>query len=593
MEEFFNQFFIIVKFDTFMTRFVDTILCIEGARMSIDVKNLASMSQNLKLLYVEDDKNARETTLRLLNNFFNDISIAFDGKDGMEKFKNQKYDLVLSDINMPNLSGLEMLKSIRKLNPNIPTLLLSAHNDSDYFMEAIELDVDGYILKPLVFKQFIKVLFKIVQKINLLALRENYQKHLENEVKKRSAELEHKLYFDSLTNLLSRYSFFKDIKKLDLPVILLLNIDKFKVINEVYGIDVGSKVLQKFANFLKTILKEDSCRLYHLSADEFAIIDTVIHIDTDKYEELIKNIFKKLHHFKITIDKNIISIDITIGLSTVEENGYESAKIALDYAKKHKKPFMMYSNAIDYRKENSVALKYRDEISLAIDENRVKAVYQPIVDKNMQIVKYETLMRLKEKDSQKLISPFYFLEVAIKTRLYEQLSFIVIFKALNNLSSTNKQLSINFTYSDIKNNKLAMKIEDFLLSHDEIGSRIIFEITESESIESYGVVKNFIARFRKYGVKIAIDDFGSGFSNFNYILEIEPDYLKIDGTLIKDIDVDTNSYILVEAIVNFSHKLGIKVIAEYVHSKKVFEILRKLDIDEYQGYYFYEPMQEI
>ncbi|MFK5881140.1 MAG: EAL domain-containing protein [Sulfurospirillum sp.] len=561
--------------------------------MSIDIKDLAKNSKNLKLLYVEDDKNARETTLKLLDNFFNNITIAIDGKDGIEKFKNKKYDLILSDINMPNINGLEMLKNIRKLDTEVSVLLLSAHNDSDYFLEAIELDVDGYILKPLVFKQFIKVLFKIVQKINLLALNENYQKHLESEVKKRSAELEHKLYFDSLTDLLSRYSFFKDIEKLDLPVILLLNIDKFKVINEVYGIDVGSKVLQKFADFLKLIIKDNSCKLYRLSADEFAIVDTTRHIDTEKYEELIRDIFKKLHYFKMSIDKNIISIDITIGLSTVEKNGYESAKIALDYAKKHKKSFMMYSSAIDYRKENSAALKYRDKISLAIDENRIVAVYQPIVDKNMLIVKYETLMRLKEENSQKLISPFYFLDVAIKTRLYSQLSHIIIFKALEMVNSTNKQLSINFTYSDIKNANLIEDIESFLYLHSEVGNKSVFEITESENIENYDVVKNFITRFKKYGVKIAIDDFGSGFSNFNYILEIEPDYLKIDGTLIKNIDTDANSHALVEAIVKFSHKLGIKVIAEYVHSKKVFDILKELDVDEYQGYYFYEPLQEI
>jgi len=292
-----------------------------------------------------------------------------------------------------------------------------------------------------------------------------------------------------------------------------------------------------------------------LSADEFAIVDITRHIDTEKYEELIRNIFKKLHHFKMSIDKNIISIDITIGLSTVEKNGYESAKIALDYAKKHKKPFMMYSSTIDYRKENSVALKYRDKISLAIDENRIVAVYQPIVDKNMHIVKYEALMRLKEENSQKLISPLYFLDVAIKTRLYSQLSHIIIFKALEMMILTKKKLSINFTYSDIKNANLIEDIESFLYLHREVGYNTVFEITESENIENYGVVKNFITRFKKYGVKIAIDDFGSGFSNFNYILEIEPDYLKIDGTLIRNIDTDVNSHTLVEAIVKFSHKL--------------------------------------
>ena len=551
------------------------------------------MSQDLRLLYVEDDKNARDTTLKLLNNFFKDITIAVDGQDGVDKFKIEKFDLILSDINMPRLSGLDMLEVIREIDPNIAVLMLSAHNESEYFMQAIELDVDGYILKPLVIKQFKKTLFKIVQKIKLLALNENYQEQLEYEVKNRNAEIEYKLYYDSLTNLLSRYSFFMDISRLNTPVILLIDIDKFKVINEVYGNDVGSKVLERFAYFLTLAIEDDSYKIYRLSADEFAIVDSTKYIEPEKYEILIGKLFKQLDNLKIKVLENIISIDITIGLSTVEDHGYESAKIALDYAKKYKKPYVMYSSAIDHRKESSETLKCRDDIVLAIDENRVIAVYQPIVDKNAKIVKYETLMRLKEQDSLKLMSPFYFLDVAIKTRLYEHLSSTIIFTALYKLSSSNHTLSINFTYSDIKNSTFIQKVEEFLVSHKGVGSRTIFEITETESIENYDDVKSFIKRFRRYGVKIAIDDFGTGFSNFGYILEIEPDYLKIDGSLIKDIDNDSRAHTLVEAIVQFSHKLCIKVIAEYVHSKVIFEMLKELDVDEYQGFYFSEPLEKI
>ncbi len=561
--------------------------------MFANLKELAIIGQDLKLLYVEDDANARKTTLKLLNNFFKDITIAFDGEDGLNKFKIGKYDLIISDINMPNLNGMEMLRIIRSQNSKIPVLMISAYHDSEYFMEAIKLGVDGYILKPLIQEQFFSVLFKIIQKINLLDLNENYQKQLEYEVKNRNLEIEHKLYFDSLTNLFSRYSFFMDIKSIDIPVIILVDIDKFKVINEVYGSSVGSKVLKKFAYFLELAVNDDSSKLYRLSADEFAIVDRSKYSEVEKYELLIEKLSKQLNNLKIEVDENIISVDVTIGLSMVQENGYESAKIALDYAKKYKKHYVVYSTAIDYRKESSLTLKCRDDISLAINEKRVIAVYQPIVDKHGKTVKYETLMRLQEKDTLKLISPFYFLDVAIKTRLYEHLSMIIIFKALNVINSTKERLSINLTYSDIKNSTFVEKAEDFLISNREVGKRVIFEITESESIENYDDVKSFIKRFHSYGVKIAIDDFGTGFSNFGYILEIEPDYLKIDGSLVKDIDTNSRSHTLVEAIVQFSHKLGIKVIAEYVHSEVIFNMLKELNVDEYQGFYFSEPLERI
>ena len=561
--------------------------------MSSDAHKLVQISKSIKLLYVEDDDDARQTTLKLLSNFFDDITIAVDGLDGINKFQNSKFDLIISDINMPELNGLEMLKVIREIDKDISVLMLSAHDDSVYFVKAIELNVDGYILKPLQLEQFTTTLIKIIQKINLLEIQKDYQKHLEDEIEMRSTEIRYKLYHDDLTNLYSRYSFFQDISELDSPIIMLVDINQFKTINEVYGNDIGSKVLKEFGDFLFQRIEDKSYKVYRLSGDEFAIIDSAVDVSKDKHELLLECLFKHLNDLKIQIGNISISLDATIGLASVTEYGYESAKIALDYAKKYKKQFVVYSQEIDKRKESSITLKCKDDISLAIEEQRVIAVYQGIVDAKGCIVKYETLMRLEEKGTKKLQSPYFFLDVAIKTRLYSHLSMTVIFKALNILKDTSEVLSVNFTYSDIKNTVLIDKIEKFLKQNKDIGSRLIVEITEDESIENYDDVKAFIKRFRAYGVKIAIDDFGTGFSNFQYILEIEPDYLKIDGSLVKDIDTNQRSFTLVEAIVQFSHKLGIKVIAEFVHSETIFEMLKDLNVDEYQGFYFHEPKVEL
>lgn len=561
--------------------------------MSKKINELAKMCKNIKLLYVEDDENARRTTLTLLHNFFGDIMVANNGQDGLDKFLEYDFDLILSDISMPVLNGLEMLKEIRKVDSDISVLMLSAYDDSKFFMEAITLDVDGYILKPLNHNQFINILFKVVQKINLLIIQEDYQKHLEDEVEKRSAEIKYKLHYDSLTDFFSRYMFFNDLRHTEIQVVILIDINQFKVINEVYGTEIGSKVLKKFGAYLRENIEDETYRIYRLSGDEFAILDTKEDQDLNTYMSLVKCLFNKLTNVKINVDDNIISLDATIGISYGDKKGYENAKIALDYAKEFKKPFMEYSAEIDHRKESSLTLQKKDDISLAIENNGVIAVYQPIVDVSAKIVKYETLMRLKDKDSGKLISPYFFLDVAIKTRLYETLSETIIFKALNHIKNTRDNLSINFTYSDIRNILFIQKIDDFMSENKGVGERTIIEITESESIENYDDVKTFIKQIREHGVRIAIDDFGTGFSNFEYILEIEPDYLKIDGSLVKDIDTNTRSHTLVEAIVQFSHKLGIKVIAEFVHSEVIFNMLKDLDVDEYQGFYFSEPLENI
>ena len=414
-----------------------------------------------------------------------------------------------------------------------------------------------------------------------------------NELQKLNKNLKDKLYFDDLTDLWSRHSFFEDIQTKDTPIVFLIDINNFKIINQVYTSEIGSKVLIEFAKRLKNIVNDDETyRVYRISADEFAIVDISEYIDVNKYELLIEVILDVLNNTSFKINDNSIDIDITVGISTINKEGYLSAKTALDYAKEHKKSFMMYSLGISQKEASASILKIKNDISLAIDEKRVKPVYQPIVDENSKIIKYETLMRLQKRDSNELISPLHFLDVAIKTRLYKTLSSTIIFTALELLSESEYTLSVNFTYSDIENKELVYKIEEFLKQND-VGKRAVFEITESENIESYDKVKKFIERFRKYGVKIAIDDFGSGFSNFEYILEIEPDYLKIDGSLIKNMDNDTKSYTLVKAITKFSQELGILVIAEYVHSKVVFDMLKEIGVDEYQGFYFSEPLVEI
>ncbi|MEA1892076.1 MAG: EAL domain-containing protein [Campylobacterota bacterium] len=527
------------------------------------------------ILYVEDDEGIREQLINFLKYFSSELYTAMNGQDGLELYHKHKPDIVVSDIQMPIMDGIEMLSSIKKVNERQYAIFTTAFNDSDYLMEAIELQVDGYILKPIDLGKLEAKIEAIIEHI-----------YLKKELKK-------KIYSDYLTELSSRYAFFEDIHTQEVPVVFLVDIDKFKVINEVYGSDIGSKVLVAFAKELEKIVAGESYKLYRISADEFAIVDKVEHVDTQKYEIFIEKLLSNLDNLQLDIDDNIVTVDITLGISTTEHNGYESAKTALDYAKAHKKPFMMFTSAIDHKAESLKILKIKNEISLAIDEQRVKAVYQPIVNQEGKILKYETLMRLQKKESDALIAPLYFLDVAIKTRLYENLSSTIIFRALQHLAQSEDTLSINFTYSDIANKAFVHKIEAFLLEHKNVGRRAVFEITESESIENYDEVKSFIKRFRKHGVKIAIDDFGSGFSNFEYILEIEPDYLKIDGSLVKDIDTDKKSYTLVEAIVGFSHKLAIRVIAEYVHCEAIFEMLKELEVDEYQGFYFAQPLREI
>jgi EAL domain-containing protein (putative c-di-GMP-specific phosphodiesterase class I) len=238
-------------------------------------------------------------------------------------------------------------------------------------------------------------------------------------------------------------------------------------------------------------------------------------------------------------------------------------------------------------------MEWIKRIKEAIEEDRIVCYYQPIFNNaTQQINKYESLVRIIDRDGQP-ISPFFFLEIAKKAKLYEQISKIIIDKTLETFKKVpDMEFSLNLTVDDILSEKITNYIYQRLESYPN-PSRVVFEITESQEVSDYKIINKFIKYVKQYNVKIAIDDFGSGYANFEHILNIDADYIKIDGSLIKNIDTDKNAYIITEAIINFSKKLGRKTIAEFIHNKAIFNIVKELGADYSQGFYLGVPAKYI
>jgi len=163
--------------------------------MNIDIEKVKSVqvfSKSLNLLYVEDNQEARESTLSVLEQFFSNITTGYDGVDGLDKFKSGKYDLVITDINMPNKNGIDMIRDIRDINKDVPVLVVSAYSESSFFLETIKLNVEGYLLKPIELNQFIDLLSKTIEKIKLRYELREYQESLEEKVKEQVSMLRQK-----------------------------------------------------------------------------------------------------------------------------------------------------------------------------------------------------------------------------------------------------------------------------------------------------------------------------------------------------------------------------------------------------------------
>ncbi len=420
---------------------------------------------------------------------------------------------------------------------------------------------------------------------------------LDSMVKQRTNELEYQLYHNKLTGLKNMDALQEDIKK-SFSSIMLIDIDKFQDYNDLYGLEVGNLVLKKFAALLDAFAQEHNYEAYHVYTDGFFLRSKEKFAMPDKIFEDVTNLMERITSYKITFrhdEEDIdLEIDATIAISMEKEHAIEKANIALKHAKKERRNYQAYYKGLDSQKELADILSWRKRIKDAIHEDRVVPFFQPIVDKEGNTLKYEALIRIKERDEGgriNVLSPFKFLDIAIKTKQYSSLTKIMIEKSFAAMKNLESDISINLQYSDIKNSTTMTTLKELIKTYD-MAHRLVLEIVESEDVKDFALLKRVLNQFKEMGVKIAIDDFGSGFSNFTNILDIFPDYLKIDGSLIKEIDKNTNSYKLVSSIVTLASSLGIKTIAEFVHSKEVFEVSQKIGIDEFQGYYFSEPIDE-
>ncbi|EDZ61262.1 EAL domain-containing response regulator [Sulfurimonas gotlandica] len=572
----------------------------------VDLKKLKDYTKDMRVLYVEDDLTVQTEMSEFLKRFFPTVVLANNGKEGLEAYKEGNYDLIISDINMPVMNGIEMSKTILGEDQNQSIVIISAYNDSEYLLDLINLGIEYFVLKPVGLKQLTKIIYRVAQAHNNKKLAHLYHEsikkqniELEKSLEEKSQIINTQIYRDSLTGLDNLCAFMYNTnnhKHLEFTVLMLLDVDNLQHINDLYGTKTGNQVLISFSKLIKEFSEEYYYELYHTSGDQFVLLDQVAYIDTEKYEIEFDILLNRIKEFTFFIDdfKKEISVNATIGMSLGLEHPLKHADMALKNAKDNNKTYAVYNTLIDTTKEMQEKMEWRHKITDALENNRIVPVYQPIVDRDANVIKYESLMRILEiVDNQEiLISPDKFLKISLETKQYSLISAMMIYKVLDFLQTNEHTISINLTYSDITN-KSFMESLYKRISKENLGNRLIVEITENESVQDYKLLKKSIERFRSLGVKIAIDDFGSGYSNFSQILEIHPEYIKIDGTLIENIDIDSHAFILTKAIVTFFNELGIKVIAEYVHSEKIHEILQEFNIDEFQGYYFSEPLREI
>ncbi len=395
---------------------------------------------------------------------------------------------------------------------------------------------------------------------------------------------------DTLTGLGNRYKLNNDIKNSINPALAIFNVDSFSQINDFYGHEKGDIVIRNIGIQLEKLKNDTNYTLYHLQGDEYVLFNK--NIEKQKFIDKITQITSLVSTAAIMLDSEEIYLNLSTAISfESKEKIHTTADMALKIARKENKNIVVYSDFISLNDEYQNNMKWAKKIKYGLAQDKFIPVFQPIVNnQTKKWEKYEALVRLE--DDGKLVSPYFFLEISKKTKHYTDITKVMIRKSFDMFKDRDEEFSVNLTIEDIINEDIKTYIFNMLEEY-QIGSRVVFEIVESESIENFEQIAVFINKIKSYGSKIAIDDFGTGYSNFEYLMKIKADYIKIDGSMIKDIDTNSDAQMVVSTIVEFAKKMNMKTIAEFVETQSILDKVNELGIDYTQGYFYSEPKREI
>ncbi|MBN2619194.1 MAG: EAL domain-containing protein, partial [Spirochaetales bacterium] len=302
--------------------------------------------------------------------------------------------------------------------------------------------------------------------------------------------------------------------------------------------------------------------------------------------EFLKSISRKLEE-KIIIGESEVLPSFTIGINMGADDIIAGADLALKKAKELKVDSIVFEKSMQLYEECLAKQTSIVKIKKCIKNKKIVSFFQPIIHlATNQILKYECLARIDSEGD--LLTPDKFLEEAKQARVYYKITESMINNAFEYFKDLDLSFSINLDYDDFNNEYIVYYIINKIIEYNN-AHKITFEILESMKIADPGKIINFIDIVKELGCKIAIDDFGSGYSNFNYLLDFKIDYIKIDSSLIKDIDRNLKSVKITKSIVTLAKEMNIKTIAEHVDTESILKTVKNLGIDYAQGYLFGKP----
>ncbi len=409
---------------------------------------------------------------------------------------------------------------------------------------------------------------------------------------------------DTITGLLNRREFERRLQELILDtrsdkshhVMCYVDLDQFKIVNDTCGHNAGDELLRQLGNLLAEKMRT-SDTFARLGGDEFGILLDSCSIE--KGVSIANDIRESIESHRFTWDDNVFSVGASIGVVGISQDAESSVEVmcsadAACYVAKDGG-----RNRVHLHEKNDTELvrqrghmHWASRIQQAIDEDRLRLYYQPIVaaQEDEEDIHCEIFVRMIDELGD-MVPPGAFIPAAERYNFMSTIDKWVIentFECLRN-SPDHYKFAINLSGGSINSGEFLKFVKKQLRKSHINAEQICFEITETAAISNLNTARKFIEEIKVIGCKFSLDDFGSGLSSFGYLKSLPVDFLKIDGQFVRDLLKDQIDYAMVKSINDVGHIIGIKTIAEYVENESIKNELVEMGVDYLQGYYTGEP----